>query len=105
MLASSIVGGALQRKIALLHGDDHERQVVVESAIAKAGGLAPQRLDHFGGGQAHVLISDTGNIVLAEFDAAGVASFGQAVGVEDKVIARLELQFDVVISMIRKKTE
>jgi hypothetical protein len=95
---------AIQNGKPLLHGDDHERQVVVERSIAKAGRLASQRLDHFGGAYAHVLVSDTGNIMLAEFDAAGVASFGQAVGVEDKVIARLKLQFDVVVSMIGEET-
>src|SRR6202021_921138 len=88
----------------LLHGDDHECQVVVESAIAKACRLAPQCLKHFSGGQAHVLVSNTGNIVLAELDPAGVVSFGQAGGVEDEVIAGLKLQFDVVVSMMGENT-
>jgi|SRR6516225_11109702 hypothetical protein len=88
-----------------LHSDDHEGEIIVEHAIAEGRHFAPEGFEHLGRVQSQVFVPNASNIVLAELYAAGVASFGQAVGVKHEAIAGLELQLDVFVRMLGEKAE
>ena len=60
----------------LLYGDNHQRQVVIERIVAERGDFATESFEQVTSGQAHVLASEAGDVVLAEFFATGVSSFG-----------------------------
>ena len=78
--------GGIQREDLSLHGDHHKRPNHRRKRHCKSWSLRASKFPTFRQRSSTCLFSNTGDIMLAELDAAGVASFGQTVGIKDEVV-------------------
>jgi len=83
------------RRRDLFHGDDDEREVVLEGAAAEGGDLLADGGEEVGGGEGDMTFTEIDEAGFAEFLVAGVHGFGQAIGEEDEAIAGFEAGFGI----------